>query len=174
MVNKEIVKWIGIVVLTLLSLLTIFGAGYLYGNSKATNKYQAVISQMQKRADEIKVNQKDNVIYVETEVVRVEKEIKVVYKDRIKEVVKYEQAVPDARDPIGTEWVLVHDTLAAGSNPFDRSAPGVADAAARITKADALKVIAQNYEAYQLCKARNEMWQMFYAKQQESFIKPGD
>lgn len=171
---KEAGKLLTLILVVLGVLGVAYASGAMYGSKKTARIFQDKLDQMQERVVEIEGNQKVNTEYIEVEVVKEVEKIKTVYKDRIKEVIKYEEVVPDARDSIGVDWVRVHDTLVAGSDQVDGSAPGFVDAAARVTKADALKVIGANYEAYQMCAARVEMWELFYKRQQEAFVKQGD
>ena len=99
-----------------------------------------------------------------------EEKIRVVYRDKVKEVIKYVEKNPaESSDRMGAEWVRLHDRFAAEGRA-EASAPtdGTDEARARVTKADAISVIGDNYRLYHECADRLHRLQNFHAKQMDT------
>lgn len=63
------------------------------------------------------------------------------------QVIKYVQSPDAGTCKLPSDWVRIHDQAATGEdNSADTAASGVDDTAARVTDADALPVIVDNYE----------------------------
>lgn len=98
----------------------------------------------------------------------------IIYKDRIitkyktitKDITTYESN-PVSSDLLDPDFISLHDRAAASNDQSTiAGSPGNADGVTSttgVTKADAIKVITQNYKRYYLCKQQVDGWIDFYS-----------
>lgn len=106
---KKILIWLGVLALT-------FAIGGFYGYQyKAGKDAKAVVGQIEKKIESKEVNQgiADN----SGQALEIKREkVRTVYVTIEKEVDKYVQKNPSSTDPIGGEWVCLHDAAARGES----------------------------------------------------------
>ena len=155
-----------------LMLLSFFAVGVQLGWVLCANSKDAAELKVVKKTDKQQVKQASAVQAAAVQNASAIERTRVIYKTVTKEVVKYAQSenaalstasgVCDQRlDP---EWVRIHDLAArpdAATSAPDESAQPVG-------KADALGVIARNYETCQQWRAEVIGWQSWWASQAES------
>lgn len=157
----------------LLLLLAVFALGLLVGWVGASNSKDAATLKVEhKTAAEVEKKQASAAVAAVANASAIER-TRVIYKTVTKEVVKYAQSENAAESVVKSapsdvcdqrldaEWVRIHDFAAVP----DDAASAPDESAQPVGKADALGVIARNYETCQ--QWRNELigWQSWWRSQ---------
>ena len=149
--------------IALIVVLAAFASGY----KVAAMQYQLEISDMKLEAETAEKNAQAHARSKEQELQAITNKYndllanpKVVYKTITKEVIRYVQDDSIDKCLLHDDWVLLHDQAARPD--LARSASGVDEADQAFTDAQALIVVAENYERCNEYQTKLNAWQSWW------------